>query len=57
MVYGDAQLPPQYTAFGTISPEGLQVIDQIAQKGQDQSNGSTDGAPVEPVTIQQAVMG
>jgi peptidyl-prolyl cis-trans isomerase B (cyclophilin B) len=56
MVYGDAQLPPQYTAFGTISPEGLQVIDEIARKGQDQGNGSTDGAPVEPVTIEQAVL-
>jgi peptidyl-prolyl cis-trans isomerase B (cyclophilin B) len=57
MVYGDAQLPPQYTAFGTISPEGLQVIDQIARKGQNQSNGATDGAPVEPVTIERAVAG
>jgi peptidyl-prolyl cis-trans isomerase B (cyclophilin B) len=57
MVYGDAQLPPQYTAFGTISAEGLQVIDQIARKGQDQGNGSTDGAPVEPVTIERAALG
>jgi peptidyl-prolyl cis-trans isomerase B (cyclophilin B) len=57
MVYGDAQLPPQYTAFGTISPDGLRVIDDIARKGQDQSNGSTDGAPVEPVTIQTATIG
>jgi peptidyl-prolyl cis-trans isomerase B (cyclophilin B) len=57
MVYGDAQLPPQYTAFGTIGPDGLRVIDDIARKGQDQSNGSTDGAPVEPVTIQTATIG
>jgi peptidyl-prolyl cis-trans isomerase B (cyclophilin B) len=56
MVYGDAQLPPQYTAFGTISPEGLQVVDEIARKGQDQSRGATDGAPVEPVTIENAVV-
>jgi peptidyl-prolyl cis-trans isomerase B (cyclophilin B) len=56
MVYGDAQLPPQYTAFGTISPEGLQVIDGIANKGQDQSGGATDGAPVEPVSIDKAVL-
>jgi peptidyl-prolyl cis-trans isomerase B (cyclophilin B) len=53
MVYGDAELPPNYSAFGTISPEGLQVIDEIARRGQDQSRGSTDGAPVEPVTIEQ----
>ncbi|GAA0904444.1 peptidylprolyl isomerase [Pseudonocardia zijingensis] len=55
MVYGDAQLPPQYTAFGTISPEGLQVIDQIANRGQDQSRDATDGAPVQPVTIERAL--
>jgi peptidyl-prolyl cis-trans isomerase B (cyclophilin B) len=57
MVYGDAQLPPQYTAFGTISPEGLQVVDEIARRGQDQSGGAGDGAPVEPVTIERAVVG
>jgi len=57
MVYGDAQLPPNYTVFGTISPEGLQVIDEIARRGQDQGRGPTDGAPVEPVTIEQAVVG
>lgn len=56
MVYGDAQLPPQYTAFGTISAEGLQVVDGIANKGQDQSRDATDGAPVEPVTIDKAVL-
>jgi peptidyl-prolyl cis-trans isomerase B (cyclophilin B) len=56
MVYGDAQLPPNYTAFGTISPEGLQVVDEIARRGQDQRGGATDGAPVEPVTIERAVV-
>ena len=56
MVYGDGELPPNYTAFGTISPEGLQVIDEIARRGQDGSNSAGDGAPVEPVTIEQAVV-
>lgn len=59
MVYGDGELPPQYTAFGSISPEGLQVVDAIAQKGHD---GSLDpspsgGAPIDPVTIQSATVG
>ncbi|MHA6625520.1 peptidylprolyl isomerase [Pseudonocardia sichuanensis] len=57
MVYGDGELPPNYTAFGTISPEGLQVIDEIAHRGQDGANSPGDGAPVEPVTIEQAVVG
>jgi peptidyl-prolyl cis-trans isomerase B (cyclophilin B) len=57
MVYGVAELPPNYSAFGTISPEGLEVIDEIARRGQDQSNDTTDGAPVEPVTIERAIIG
>jgi peptidyl-prolyl cis-trans isomerase B (cyclophilin B) len=57
IVYGNAELPPNYTAFGTVSPEGLQVVDEIARRGQNQSNGPTDGAPVEPVTIDQVVVG
>lgn len=52
MVYGDGQLPPQYTAFGSISPEGLQVIDTIARRGRDANE-----APVQPVTIQTATVG
>ncbi len=59
MVYGDGQLPPNYTAFGSISPEGLQVVDAIAKKGHngsfDQSAGG--GAPIEPVQIQTATVG
>jgi peptidyl-prolyl cis-trans isomerase B (cyclophilin B) len=56
MVYGDGQLPPQYTAFGSIDPEGLQVVDEIARRGHD---GSLDpspggGKPVEPVVIETA---
>jgi peptidyl-prolyl cis-trans isomerase B (cyclophilin B) len=59
MIYGDAQLPPQYTVFGSINPDGLQVIDTIAKRGHD---GSLDaqaggGKPVEPVTIQAAKVG
>jgi peptidyl-prolyl cis-trans isomerase B (cyclophilin B) len=58
LVYGDAQLPPNYTVFGSISPEGLQVIDEIARRGH---NGSFEpspggGAPVEQVNIMQATV-
>jgi peptidyl-prolyl cis-trans isomerase B (cyclophilin B) len=59
MVYGDGQLPPEYTAFGSITPEGLTVLDGIARKGHD---GSFDaqaggGKPVEPVTIEAVRVG
>ncbi|MFC4950820.1 peptidylprolyl isomerase [Pseudonocardia sp. GCM10023141] len=58
MIYGDAQLPKQYTVFGSISPEGLQVIDTIAKAGHD---GSFDaqaggGKPITPVIIQTATL-
>ncbi|WP_409464198.1 peptidylprolyl isomerase [Amycolatopsis sp. GA6-003] len=33
MVYGNAPLPPQYTIFGSISDEGLKVLDKIAKNG------------------------
>ncbi|GAA2345841.1 peptidylprolyl isomerase [Saccharopolyspora halophila] len=35
MVFGEAPLPPNYTVFGTISEEGLKVIDDIARAGTD----------------------
>jgi peptidyl-prolyl cis-trans isomerase B (cyclophilin B) len=58
MVYGDAQLPPDYTVFGTISAEGLQVVDQIARAGHDNSLAAQAGGgkPVQPVTIESATV-
>ncbi|OLR94880.1 peptidylprolyl isomerase [Actinokineospora bangkokensis] len=49
MVYGAAELPPNYTVFGTISEDGLKVIDEIAAKGTQ--SGSGDGKPVNDATI------
>ncbi|PZF84572.1 peptidylprolyl isomerase [Jiangella anatolica] len=48
LVYGDSQLPPDYTVFGQITT-GLDVITGIADGGTD--NGSEDGAPITPVTL------
>ncbi|TDD68346.1 peptidylprolyl isomerase [Jiangella aurantiaca] len=48
LVYGDSQLPPDYTVFGQITT-GLDVITGIADAGTD--NGSEDGAPITPVTL------
>ncbi|MBA3905679.1 MAG: peptidylprolyl isomerase [Pseudonocardiales bacterium] len=59
MIYGDGRLPPNYTAFGSIAPEGLQVLDQIARVGHDGAFDSSAGGghPVKPVTIQSATVG
>jgi peptidyl-prolyl cis-trans isomerase B (cyclophilin B) len=59
MVYGDGQLPAQYTAFGSISPKGLEVLDEVARKGHDGSldNRAGGGKPFEPVTVETARVG
>jgi peptidyl-prolyl cis-trans isomerase B (cyclophilin B) len=49
MVYKDSQLPPQYTVFGTIQPDGLATLDKIAKAGV--AGGGEDGAPATEVTI------
>lgn len=52
LVYDDTQLPPEYTVFGRIT-EGIDVLTEIADAGTE--DGSTDGAPAEPVTIDSLV--
>ncbi|UXA08979.1 peptidylprolyl isomerase [Mycobacterium sp. SMC-2] len=49
MVYKDSQLPPQYTVFGTIQPDGLATLDKIAKAGV--AGGGEDGVPASEVTI------
>ena len=58
MIYGDGDLPPQYTAFGSITPAGLQVLDTIAKRGSDGSLNPSPGGgkPVQPVTIEKATV-
>ena len=51
LVYGDSSLPPNYTPFGTIT-EGLDVLDEVAKGGSDESRGAGDGKPLTPITIQ-----
>ncbi|GAA3565084.1 peptidylprolyl isomerase [Amycolatopsis ultiminotia] len=50
MVYGKAELQPQYTIFGSISDAGLQVLNKIAKTGIGAvgEDGAT-GEPKEPV--------
>ena len=54
MVYGDSQLPPSYTVFGTLSPEGLAVVEKVGAAG-DRS-GAGDGPPKLPVHIRSATV-
>ena len=53
LIYGQTQLPPQYTVFATISPAGLAVLGQIAKVGDDGSLEPSPGGgkPNQPVAI------
>ncbi|WP_067813985.1 peptidylprolyl isomerase [Nocardia inohanensis] len=50
LVYGDSQLPPQYTIFGTIDDAGLATLDKVA--GQGVRGGGADGSPNAVVNIE-----
>jgi len=54
LVYEDSQLPPEYTVFGQVTA-GLEVLNGIAAAGT--ADGSQDGAPKKPVTLDDVVTG
>jgi peptidyl-prolyl cis-trans isomerase B (cyclophilin B) len=54
LVYKDSQLPPGYTAFGTVDQTGLATLDKIAAAGVE--GGGDDGKPATPVQIKQLML-
>ena len=50
LVYRNSPLQPDYTPFGTIV-SGLNIIQNVAKAGSDNSNGAGDGHPKEKVEI------
>ncbi|MEU8898317.1 peptidylprolyl isomerase [Nocardia sp. NPDC048505] len=56
VVYGDSQLPPQYTIFGSVDENSLATLDKIAAAGSDDSNGPGDGKPLTPVEIKSVLL-
>ena len=57
VVYGDSELPPAYTVFGTVDQAGLQLVQDVAEEGSDDANGTGDGAPVRAVEIESVTVG
>lgn len=55
IVYGDAQLPPDYTPFGTVT-KGLEIIDRVNQAGVITPGPDGTGAPKETVEIKDVTM-
>ncbi|CRK58107.1 Probable peptidyl-prolyl cis-trans isomerase B (PPIase B) (Rotamase B) [Alloactinosynnema sp. L-07] len=51
IVYGNAELPPNYTVFGTVEAESLKKIDEIAKTGTVSQGAPGDGSPKNPVAI------
>ncbi|WP_374727534.1 peptidylprolyl isomerase [Haloactinomyces albus] len=57
MVYGTAKLPPNYTVFGTISEEGLKVVDEVARAGHDGAfKRAGGGHPNKKITFKQVTV-
>lgn len=53
MVYKDTPLPAQYTVFGTVDTASIRILQKVAAKGSDDSNGPGDGAPNTKVVIDE----
>jgi peptidyl-prolyl cis-trans isomerase B (cyclophilin B) len=51
IVYRDTSLPSSYTVWGGVE-SGLDIVAEVAAAGT--TDGSTDGAPLQSVMIQQA---
>ncbi|MEV7098851.1 peptidylprolyl isomerase [Amycolatopsis sp. NPDC051045] len=54
LVFGDTDIPPEYTVFGSIDGPGLDVLDTVARGGIDPSRpgpGDGTGPPKIPVTL------
>ena len=54
LVYKDSQLPPNYTAFGTIDATGLATLDKIAAAGV--AGGGQDGKPTTDVQVKSILL-
>lgn len=57
LVYGDSDLAPDYTIFGTMDTTGLGVVNRIAAEGQDGSNPDGTGKPNNPAEIVKITKG
>ncbi|WP_018658001.1 peptidylprolyl isomerase [Actinomadura flavalba] len=55
LVYGDSQLPPDYTVFGKIT-KGLDTLEAVAKAGIDKPGQDGTGEPKKKVTIQDVAI-
>jgi peptidyl-prolyl cis-trans isomerase B (cyclophilin B) len=55
-VYGVGPLQGHYTLWGKVI-SGLDIIHQVGNAGDDESNGAGDGAPLKPLTFTKVTVG
>ena len=55
IVYGDTQLPPDYTVLGTVT-KGMDIVESVAKAGTDNANGPGDGHPKKEIGIKTLTM-
>jgi peptidyl-prolyl cis-trans isomerase B (cyclophilin B) len=56
LVFGDTQLQPAYTVFGTLDDAAIEVLEGVAEAGTDNSEGQGVGRPNEKVTFEDVVV-
>ena len=57
IVYANTPLPPAYTVFGSVGPDGVSLVKKVAKAGTNNANGMGDGAPNTAVEIQSVTFG
>ena len=57
VVYGDTELPPDYTVFGTVDEQSVTLVEDVAKEGTDERNAPGDGAPNQAVEIETVTVG
>ncbi|MEX0429718.1 peptidylprolyl isomerase [Nocardioides sp. DS6] len=51
MVFGDTQLSPKYTVFGTLDQAAVKALAKVGKAGNDGAWGDGTGRPIIPVTF------
>ena len=57
LVFADSEFAPSYTVFGSIDENGIAVLNEVADKGDDGSNPAGGGAPKQNVQIESVTIG
>ena len=57
MVFGDTQLPPAYTVFGTLDEAAIKTLQKVGEAGVGEPGPDGTGAPKTPVEFETVTVG